>query len=234
MGLAGEGFVAIWHDVVPEGKADYYEWHNREHMPERAAVPGFVRGRRYIAERGAPEYFNLYEVETTAVLTSPNYLERLNHPTPLTRRTVVHICNIARSLCRVAGSVGCAAGGIVMTWQLEADPDREATLVGYLGERLPAVLAQPGVVGAHLGVTDRTGSDIMTEERKARGSVTQIPGVIVLVEGVSVAAVERAGERDLGPSQLRAHGAADPIQTAIYRLETEVSNLVVRHTRRGE
>ncbi len=74
--LAGEGFVAIWHDVAPEGRADYYEWHNREHMPERANVPGFIRGRRYLAEKGSPEYFNLYEVETVGVLTSAAYLER--------------------------------------------------------------------------------------------------------------------------------------------------------------
>jgi hypothetical protein len=223
MSLAGEGFVAIWHDVAPEGKADYYEWHNREHMPERAAVPGFVRGRRYVAEKGMPEYFNLYEVETTAVLTSAAYLQRLNSPTPLTRRTVVHLRSVARSLCRVAGSVGSGSGGTLMTWRLEAAPEREEELVDYLRDGLAAVLAQPGVVAAHVGVADRAGSDILTEERKMRGTATQVPGVIVLVEGISAAAVQRGGERDLAPAHLRAHGATDPIQTAIYRLETEVA-----------
>ena len=54
MSLDGTGVVAIWHDLLPEAKADFYEWHNREHMPERLAIPGFRRGRRYIATEGGP------------------------------------------------------------------------------------------------------------------------------------------------------------------------------------
>jgi hypothetical protein len=49
MSLAGTGVVAIWHDLLPEAKNEFYEWHNREHMPERAGIPGFRRGRRFIA-----------------------------------------------------------------------------------------------------------------------------------------------------------------------------------------
>jgi len=53
MSLAGKGAVAIWHDIVPEGRDEFYAWHGREHMPERAGIPGFLRGRRYIALAGA-------------------------------------------------------------------------------------------------------------------------------------------------------------------------------------
>ena len=67
MSLAGKGVVAIWHDLLPEAKDDFYEWHNREHMPERVGIPGFRRGRRYIAISGAPEFFNLYEAENETV-----------------------------------------------------------------------------------------------------------------------------------------------------------------------
>ena len=49
MSLAGTGAVAIWHDIAPEGRAEFYAWHGRQHMPERAAIPGFIRGRRYVA-----------------------------------------------------------------------------------------------------------------------------------------------------------------------------------------
>ena len=61
MGLAGSGAVAIWHDIAPEGRAEFYALHGREHMPERVGIPGFLRGRRYIAAHGIPEFFNLYE-----------------------------------------------------------------------------------------------------------------------------------------------------------------------------
>jgi len=54
MSLAGQGVVAIWNGIAPEGRAEFFEWHNREHMPERVGIPGFRRGRRYIAKYGAP------------------------------------------------------------------------------------------------------------------------------------------------------------------------------------
>ena len=219
-GLAGEAFVAIWHDVAPEGKPDYYEWHNREHMPERVGIPGFRRGRRYIAERGAPEYFNLYEVDTMEVLTGQDYLNRLNNPTPLTRRTVTHIRNVSRSLCRVAASFGCAQGGVIMTWRLEAAEGQEEVLHHYLRrEALPSVFERAGVLGAHFGVADRSGSEIITEERKARGIHTLVPGLVILVEGISAAALQEAVEPALGKAELQSHGAADDIQWGLYRLE---------------
>ncbi len=219
-GLAGEAFVAIWHDVAPEGKPDYYEWHNREHMPERVGIPGFRRGRRYTAERGGPEYFTLYEADSPEVLTGQDYLNRLNNPTPLTRRTVPHIRNLSRSLCRVGASFGLAQGGFMVTWGLEARDGQEETLHRYLRrEALPSVFERAGVLGAHFGVADRSGSEIMTEERKARGSQTLIPGLVILVEGISPGALQAAVEPALGKAELQRHGAADDLLWGLYRLE---------------
>lgn len=220
-GLTGEAFVAIWHDIVPEGKGDFYEWHNREHVPERVGIPGFRRGRRYIAERGTPEYFNLYEVDTPEVLTGQDYLNRLNNPTPWTRRAVAHFRNVSRSLCRVGGSFGYGQGGVMMTWRFEATVSREDELRRYLArEALPAVVDRPGVLGVHFGVADRSGSEIVTEEKKVRASVTLVPGWVILLEGISVAAVEQAAEPALAVAALRGRGAADPIEQGVYRLES--------------
>ena len=36
-GSAGEAVVAIWNGIAPEGRTEFYEWHNREHMPEASA-----------------------------------------------------------------------------------------------------------------------------------------------------------------------------------------------------
>lgn len=219
-GLAGEAFVAIWHDIVPDGKADFYEWHNREHMPERVGIPGFRRGRRYIAEQGRPEYFNLYEVDTLEVLTGQDYLGCLNNPTPWTRRAVAYFRNVSRSLCRVGGSFGYGQGGVIMTWRFETMSGQEDECRRYLArEALPAVVDRPGTVGAHFGVADRSGSEIVTEEKKARGTATIVPGWIILVEGISAAALEQAAEPPLGVGALRAHGAANPIECGVYRLE---------------
>ena len=61
MALLGSAVLAFWHDVVPEGRAEFDYWHIREHVPERLAVPGFLRFRRYEAIRGPAAYFYFYE-----------------------------------------------------------------------------------------------------------------------------------------------------------------------------
>jgi hypothetical protein len=212
--------VTIWHDIAPEGKTEFYEWHNREHMPERVGIPGFRRGRRYIAEQGTPEYFTLYEVERPEVLTGREYLNRLNSPTPRTRRALTHFRSVSRCLCRVGASYGYAQGGVIMTWRLEASSGREEELRRYLARTaLAAVLERVGVVGAHFGTADRAGSEILTEEKKARGSVTRVPGWVILVEGVSASGIESAAEPELATAALQGHGATDPIERSLYRLE---------------
>lgn len=39
MSLLGKAVVAIWNDILPEGRDNFIEWHNREHIPERVSVP---------------------------------------------------------------------------------------------------------------------------------------------------------------------------------------------------
>ena len=80
MSLAGMGVVALWHDLVPDAKEEFYEWHSRERMPERVGIPGFRRGRRYVAVNGAPEFFVLYEADSPEVLGGIDFLNRLNAP----------------------------------------------------------------------------------------------------------------------------------------------------------
>jgi hypothetical protein len=221
-GLEGAAFVAIWHDIVPEGKSEFYAWHTRQHMPERLGVTGFLRGRRYLAERGTPEYFNLYEVQAAEVLTGAEYLERLNHPTPWTQQTLPYFRNVSRSLCRVGASFGRSQGGVILTVRAEATPGQEDQLARFLAEEaLPQLFERPGVVGAHFGVADRSGSEIVTAERKARGNVTLVPGWVILVEGVSQDAVEAAAR---GLAGLDAHGGCGPLEQGTYRLECALSH----------
>ena len=122
MSLSGKGAVAIWHDIAPEGRNDFYAWHGHEHMPERAGIPGFLRGRRYVAVAGAPEFFNLYETVTRFTVTGADYLGRLNAPTPWTSATVRHFRCVSRSLCEVAASYGDGQGGLIATIRYDVDP----------------------------------------------------------------------------------------------------------------
>ena len=191
MSLTGTGVVAIWHDLMPAAKDDFYQWHNREHMPERLGIPGFNRGRRYVAVRGAPEYFNLYEADNPAVLRGADYLQRLNAPTPWTRQVVPSFRAVARGICRVLYSAGVGQGGTMLTLRFEVAPGALARVERLLCEELlPPLVEGRGVAGVHLCRADAEGSRIETAERKARADATAIPDWIVLIEGGSAVAVE--------------------------------------------
>ena len=220
-GLAGEAFVAIWHDIAPEGLEEFLDWHHREHMPERLGIPGFRRGRRYLREGGEGQaYFNLYEVDAFEVLVGQDYLGRLNAPTEWTRRAVGHFRDVTRGLCRVAGSQGIGQGGTMATLRIAATPGRGDELRRHLLRvAIPALLDHTGILGAHLGFTDEAGSRLETAEKKARGSLTDIPPWVLLVEGISPRRVAAAASAVLPGQVLLAHGAAGAATTGIYRLE---------------
>jgi len=202
MSLAGEGVVAIWNGIRPEGRADFFEWHNREHMPERVGIPGFVRGRRYDAIDARPEFFTLYETRSAAVLSGPDYLARLNAPTEWTRRATAHFTDTARSLCRVALSLGSAVGGWMMTWRYEDDhPDLE--------RKLRELASAPGIVGVHWCIADRAASGIETEEKKGRPK-NAVPAFVLMVEG--------AGDRE--PLEAACNGISiRGAERGLYRLQ---------------
>jgi hypothetical protein len=218
MSLSGTGVIAIWHNLQEAVRPDFYEWHNREHMPERLAVPGFRRGRRYRALEGGPEYFNLYETADVGVLSSPAYLARLNAPTVWTRRVVSGFRDVARSLCRVQASLGVGQGGVMLTQRFAIAATERVPLATRLADDvLPAIAAQPGITGAHLCLADEAVSSVATVESMARGTPTLVPTWIVLIEGISAAHVRPGGEEIA--VALAGATLTVGLDTALYQLE---------------
>lgn len=210
--------MAIWHDIAPEGRDAFYAWHGREHMPERAAIPGFVRGRRYIALEGMPAYFNLYETADLDVLTGADYLARLNAPTPWTTSTVRHFRNVSRSVCEVAFSEGPGDGGLVATWRYDVPDAAAAAHRARAAARLSAVAKETDVAAAHLLVADTQGSAIETAEKRARADATLIPRWIVVVECWGDAGRFGAFAREFAGDALFGEASVMPAW-AVYRLE---------------
>jgi len=218
MSLHGLGVVAIWHDLLPQAKANFYEWHNREHMPERVGIPGFLRGRRYIAVHGTPEYFNLYEALSPEVLSGQDYMQRLNSPTPWTREVVASFRGVARSICRVLYSGGVGQGAVMVTVRFAVESSAETEVTRLLRqEALPRACDMAVIVGAHLCRADEAGSRVETAEKKARNDATEVPSWILLVEAISVDAAEACVLQVI--TQLRECNGVHGIDQATYRLE---------------
>jgi hypothetical protein len=223
MSLAGNGVVAIWNDIAPEGRAAFYEWHDREHMQERVGIPGFRRGRRYIAVHGSPQYFTLYEADTPETLGGKDYLARLNDPTPWTATVVpATFRNVSRGVCKVALSEGVAQGGYVLTLRHDPLPGREGNLWRSLKLGLPPLLARPEVVGVHLCVADRAVSGIETAERKGRQ--VEVPNWLVMIESITPEGGDAVGQSLM--SELAASGAAPGMSAGLYALQVCVEKRV--------
>ena len=220
MSLAGLGAVCIWHDLLPEARDDFHQWHNREHMPERVGIPGFRRGRRYVAIAGTPEYFNLYEADSAEVLGGQDYLNRLNAPTEWTRQVVPSFRNVSRSICRVVYTHGVGQGAFILTQRFDVgERDRSQVSKALRQRLLPPLCDNKGIAGVHLCLADESISKVETAEKKARADTTQVPTWIILIEGNSSADVRAAGAalgQELQP--LLSAGAA-PILTSVYQLE---------------
>jgi hypothetical protein len=211
--LAGEAVVAIWNGIAPEGRAAFYDWHINEHIPERVGIPGFRRGRRYIAvdTDTHPEFFTLYETDTMQVLQGSDYTNRLNMPTPWTKTTTAHFRDTARALSRVVASWGPGPGGVMLTIRFDCDHAN----IGAVGALVEAAVASPRVTGAHLCQGDRAASDVRTAESKDRTDIQAPPDSFIMIEATDAAALALL----LPDRALADVGARGPYVRGMYRLE---------------
>lgn len=193
MALLGSGLVVIWNDVAWAGRDTFYRWHNGEHMPERVAIDGFLRGRRYVRDGLAEiEWLTLYETQTLQVLSGDSYLDRLNNPTPWTLEAVSHFRNVTRALTRVERSLGEADGGVAMVAGYMVDQKSRTVVVDGLGACVEDVANQSGICAAHMSVTDAAASSVVTAERRVRGNTDEAPDLVVLIEASVPGALCRA------------------------------------------
>jgi hypothetical protein len=215
--LLGEAAVIIWNDVADEGRRRFYAWHDREHIPERLAIPGFLRGRRYGRPGHSPEWLTFYEARDVGVVTSPAYLARLNAPTEATRATLPFFRNTSRAVCRVAASLGTSSGGHVLALRIGVAAEAAAALRAAIATRvLPQVAAEPEVVAAHLYATEIDASHVDTAESRTRSF--DVPPFVVLIEATTATAAARA-RAAFDDGALAALGATIRPDGAVYALE---------------
>jgi hypothetical protein len=215
--LMGSGAVLVWNDVAEEGRRQFYDWHDKEHIPERLDIPGFRRGRRYIKPNHSPEWFTMYEADDLGVVTSPQYLARLNAPTPATQQTLKYFRNTSRAVCRVACSMGSSSGGHMLTMRLQTTEGQSEALRALAMKTLfPRILQLTGVVACHLYAADQSASHTDTAESRTR--VFDVPSWVLLVEITSPAASDQV-RRAIDGSELSRLGVRIREDAAVYALE---------------
>lgn len=123
--MQNKGVLAIWNNVVAGRESEFEDWFQGEHLAERLAVPGFVYGRRHRAISGRDGYFNFYLTQSPAVLTAPPYLERVNNPTPMTRRIMSEVfIDMSRTVCSRVYRHSMFRGTFAVTARFDTLPER--------------------------------------------------------------------------------------------------------------
>ncbi len=195
------GILAVWNDCAAGAEADYERWYRLEHLPERLGVPGFLFGYRYRAMRAGRAYFTYYETETAAVLSSETYLERLENPTPWTRRIMPSFTNASRTVCELVERTGDIVGGRVVTCHWRGAGGAFDALLREFGE-------SDGVTRAQLWRASGAQTPA-TSEARSRGAPDElISGALVVdcladadAEAVS-ARIETAVPRNSGAAEI--------------------------------
>lgn len=215
--LLGGGAVLVWNDVAATGREQFYQWHDKEHIPERLSIPGFRRGRRYIRPGHSPEWLTLYETDDLDVMVSPEYLRRLNSPTAGTLSTLRYFQNTSRAVCSVVHSFGSSSGGQMLALRLDVPADSAQAMCEKIRDQaFPRINALTGIVACHLYAADQTASHLNTAESSTRDF--DVPSWVLLVEATTSDAAGKARVLidELGLEQL---GAAVRPDAAIYALE---------------
>lgn len=135
------------------GEAEFHDWYDTEHVPERARLDGFLSALRFVCTDGAPRYMALYDLTGLHVLAGGAYAaisgERLS---PWSRRmlSIVHSRYSVEAeqiypRTAVTGHSGKAARLLLLRFR-NTPQDEEAALL----EGLKVAFAGPEVLQARL------------------------------------------------------------------------------------
>ena len=176
MTIAQPGVLAIFNDCRAGREDEFNAWFQGEHLEERLAVPGFLFGRRHQAISGSVGYFNFYLVESPDVLTSKPYLERLDNPTPMTKRIMSEVfINMNRTVCRRTIRRGAFRGAYAVTARFNETPD-----AGALTATLDDLMRDTNVAGGEIWIALESAGMPVSMEEKLRGGDKKIKGCLMV------------------------------------------------------
>jgi hypothetical protein len=87
----GLGLLMVTMEPVSLTDDEFNDWYDRDHLPGRLAVPGFLNGVRFVTT-AIPRYLALYDLANPGVLESEPY-RRISGPndTPWTHRVLARV-----------------------------------------------------------------------------------------------------------------------------------------------
>ena len=218
MPLHGKGMLIVFCEVKARDERDFNEWYNREHIDERVNLPGFHRGRRYVAVRGSPRYLATYECDTVDDLATRGYLALLANQTPWTQAVMARFTRFTRLTVRVQADLAHGVGGALAAVRFTPDPRARKALVEWLAEAaLPRAIARPGMVGAMAGENDLEVANAPLQTKSMDSPRADEAEWVALLEGTDAGVVGAAARATFTLPKLRPFGVTVAPTVGTYR-----------------
>jgi len=199
----------------------FEQWYQLEHLAERLAVPGFLRGQRYEAIDNSPRYLACYHADDTAVFRSAGYLARLNDPTPLTRKIMSEVvANLSRTICECETGGGFASGAYALSVPLNGNATERRNKASAAKACLDALLSTYSGLARYEIWTADAASAVdetapLTAEQALRGRDQSITGCVF------IETLREADAREICTALADAL-QAPPENSTVYRLLCDV------------
>ena len=195
MALLGKGALLNWGGVLPKYDFDYNLWHSLEHMPERMSVKGFLRAFRCIGLKGTnnnDKYFMMYDVKNKNVLSSKQYLNRLNEPTNWTSKILSKYLYPSRAICEIIKTKSLTKGisGYFVTMRYLKKNNEFKNFFNISDN----IMIKYGIFSVHCFQSDKEISLLNTKEkviRSSQGIKDEIIDYAVIIECLNINKVKR-------------------------------------------
>jgi hypothetical protein len=155
MAATTPGLLLVMTNIPAEIEGEVNDWYDTEHIPERLAIPGFVGAQRYRAVEGGPAYQALYDLESVAVLDTPEYVQLRENQSEQTLRIMSQLPNLQRSVYTQIHPKGATAeaapvgtGALLLVGIAPPPGHEEEFEAWYDTEHIPRLAAVPGVLRA--------------------------------------------------------------------------------------
>ena len=159
-------------------------------MTERMSVKGFLRAFRCVGLKGTnnyDKYFMMYDVRNKDVLSSKQYLNRLNNPTVWTSKILSKYVYPSRAICEVIKTKSLTSGlsGFFVTIRYLSQNNDIKNFYNISDE----IMCQNGIFSIHCFQSDREISLLKTKEKVIRsyqGNEDEIIDYAVVIECLNI------------------------------------------------
>lgn len=217
MPAPGFGMLITLINVDAADEPGFNHWFDKEHLPERVRIDGFINGRRYQALQGQDKYLTVCTTRSMDVLDSPAYRQVISQPTQLTRHYIGTFRTGSRSIVSVVQSHGQGHGGFLAFVTIPAARQAAAGFSERIGTLLADYVTQHDICAAHWVQCNPALSKSFT----ASDSAAPMDDGYCMIEGNTQAAVAAKAQELI--AALQDDQAADPagttpVLTGVYGL----------------